>query len=148
VNLTFRPKKLLVTPGRRHRLILERHFRHGLRLVLRITDSNLPTHLSRRRSQRINTTPRRRYQRGGYAVLAQHVHHPIDRISFADPAGIQFHTRPRKTDRSTRGVEQDIAVTDLGQRPANLRPMRQMSSALVKSPDLHQRPDRDIESAL
>ena len=80
--------------------------------------SGLPARLARRRAQAVNAAPRRRDQRRANAVLLQDLDHAIDRVTLSDPARVEFDARPAQT-RTVRlaGIQQDVAVTDLLQRP-------------------------------
>ena len=63
VDLAFGAEELLVIAGSGHRFVLQVDFRHGLALVFRIANLDLPARLARRRAQRVNAAARGRNQR-------------------------------------------------------------------------------------
>ena len=77
--------------------------------------------------------------------LAEDGHHAIHGVAFADAAGVELHARPVEPHRARRGVEMNVPIAGLLQRGHDFGAMRQMSRALIKPPNFHQRTHRNIK---
>ena len=75
----------------------------------------------------------------------QNIRHTVDRIPFADPARVHFHSGPVEADGLRRRVQGQVPVAHLGEGRRHFGSMGQVAGALVKSPHLHQRPHRNVE---
>src|SRR5262249_34583813 len=85
------------------------------------------------------------HESGGNTLSFQYIYHSIDCVSLADTARVELHALPVEPHRPGSPVEVDMPVPRFRQGGLHHGAMRQATRSLIESPDLHQRPDRDVE---
>ena len=78
----------------------------------------------------------------------QDAHHPVDRVSLADAAGVDFHSFDVKSHRAGLVIQLNVAVTHPGQRSGDILPARRRSASPEESPRLHEGADGYVECPL